>query len=255
MCRAVNEATIGAFAEGVVRSTTLMAPWPGAGQAMGLLREHPEIPFGVHLTVVCDMPDYRWGPLTRGDKVPSLIDDAGNFHGLERLPEVVVGARLDELELEFRAQIEAVLTGGLRPTHLDWHCLHNGGSADVFDLTLGLAREYGLALRVSDLPAIERLQGRGLPTLEHELLDSYALDPSVKAATYARLLRELPIGLSEWAVHPGLAGREDSRRECDDAARQGRGVRLSRQPSGGCRSERMAHASRCWDAAPHGVDA
>ena len=208
MCGAVNEATVGAFAEGVVRSTTLMAPWPGAGQAMGLLREHPEIPFGVHLTVVCDMPDYRWGPLTRGDKVPSLIDDAGNFHGLDHLPELLAGARLEELELEFRAQIEAVLTGGLRPTHLDWHCLHNGGRADVFDLTLGLAREYGLALRVSVPSAIQGLQGQGLPTLEHELLDSYALDPSVKPAAYARLLRELPVGLSEWAVHPGLDSAE-----------------------------------------------
>jgi len=38
--------------------------------------------------------------------------------------------RLDELEVEFRAQIEAVLFAGLKPTHLDWHCLHNGGRAE-----------------------------------------------------------------------------------------------------------------------------
>ena len=29
-----------------------------------------------------------------------------------------------------------------------------------------------------------------------------------KAAQYARLLRDLPVGLSEWAVHPGLGNEE-----------------------------------------------
>jgi chitin disaccharide deacetylase len=208
MCGAVNEAVVRAFAEGVVRSTTLMAPWPGAAQAMRMLREHPDLPFGVHLTAVCDMPDYRWGPLTPGEKVASLIDQAGHFHGLERLPEFLAGVKLDELEVEFRAQIEAVLASELRPTHLDWHCLHNGGSADIFEMTLGLAGEYGLALRVTDPPSVERLRGRGLPTDDHELLDSYALDPAGKPARYAQMLRELPPGLSEWAVHPGFGNAE-----------------------------------------------
>ena len=40
------------------------------------------------------------------------------------------------------------------------------------------------------------------------MLDSYALNISDKAAQYARLLRELPPGLSEWAVHPSLGDAE-----------------------------------------------
>jgi hypothetical protein len=56
MCELVNEATLRAMQEGVVRSTSLMAPWPGASEAMRMLRENPDVPFGVHLTVVCDMP-------------------------------------------------------------------------------------------------------------------------------------------------------------------------------------------------------
>jgi predicted glycoside hydrolase/deacetylase ChbG (UPF0249 family) len=208
MCGAVNEATIRAFAEGVVRSTTLMAPWPGAAQAMRLLQEHPDLPFGVHLTAVCDMVDYRWGPLTPGEEVRSLIDEAGHFLSLKRLPEFLAGVKLDELEVEFRAQVEAVLASGLRPTHLDWHCLHNGCRADIFDMTLALAREYGLALRVTDPPSVERLRGQGLPTNDHELLDSYTLDPAGKPARYAQMLRELPPGLSEWAVHPGFGNAE-----------------------------------------------
>jgi len=208
MCASVNEATLRAIREGVVRSTSLMAPWPGAAQAMRMLRENPHVPFGVHLTVVCDMPGYRWGPLAPADSVPSLVDGSGRFHGLERMPELVERAELDELEVEFRAQIEAVIAAGLRPTHLDWHCLHHGGRPDVFEMTLGLAREHGLALRVSDRPWIDELQGRGLPTADHDLLDSYDLDPAGRSARYVRLLRDLPAGLSEWAVHPGLDGAE-----------------------------------------------
>jgi hypothetical protein len=39
-------------------------------------------------------------------------------------------------------------------------------------------------------------------------LDSYLLDPVNKAARYAQMLHELPAGLSEWAVHPGLDNSE-----------------------------------------------
>jgi chitin disaccharide deacetylase len=39
-------------------------------------------------------------------------------------------------------------------------------------------------------------------------LDSYGLDPVNKSAQYARMLHELPAGLNEWAVHPGLDNME-----------------------------------------------
>ncbi len=117
-------------------------------------------------------------------------------------------AELDELDVEFRAQIEAVLAANLKPTHLDWHCLHSGGRADVFAMTLGLAKEYGLALRVASQPFIDQVQRHGLPTVDHDLLDSFGVDIEDKAARYAELLRALPLGLTEWAVHPSLGSAE-----------------------------------------------
>jgi predicted glycoside hydrolase/deacetylase ChbG (UPF0249 family) len=54
------------------------------------------------------------------------------------MPEFLAQVRLVQLEIEFRAQIEAVLTAGLTPTHLDWHSLRIGGRADNFDLMLRL---------------------------------------------------------------------------------------------------------------------
>lgn len=208
MCHAINEAILRTLKEGVVSSTTLMAPCPWAPHAMQLLRENPDIPFGVHLTVICDFSTYRWGSLASRCDVPSLIDDAGYFYPGERSPELLARARVDELELEFRTQIEAVLAARLTPTHLDWHCLADGGRADIFEMSLGLAREYGLALRIHDRSLAKRCQSEGLPTNDYDVLDSYRLDTVDKSARYEQLVRALPAGLSEWAVHPGLGNAE-----------------------------------------------
>src|SRR5437763_594711 len=106
MCHATNTAILRSLTEGVVCSTTLMVPCPWALHAMRLLAENPAIPFGVHLTVIGDGIDYRWKPLTCRDKVPSLVDETGHFYNSERIPEFLAQVTLDELEIEFRAQID-----------------------------------------------------------------------------------------------------------------------------------------------------
>ncbi len=212
MYDAINAAVVDSIEKGIASSCSLMAPCPSAPHAMHLLRQRPEIPFGIHLTLVCDTDHYRWGPLAAKEKVPSLLDDAGELF----MPtpagrcELLARARLDEVELEFRAQISAVADAGLTPTHLDFHCLADGGRDDILDLTAALATEYGLAVRVWLEPGRQKMRRRGLPVTDNEFLDSYFLDTDDKPAQYARLLRDLPTGLSEWAVHPSI-GSEESR--------------------------------------------
>lgn len=208
MCHAVNEAVFRAFGNGLLCSATLMVPCPWALHAMHFLANHPEIPFGIHLTVISDWVDYRWGPVTSGEKVRSLIDPAGYFYNFEQMPEFLAQVKLDELEMEFRAQIETTLAAGLAPTHLDWHALRLGDRVDIPGLMLKLAKEYGLALRVAGRGWIEKVQTQGLLTNDHDFLDSYLLGPLDKSARYRQMLRELPVGLSEWALHPGLDSAE-----------------------------------------------
>jgi predicted glycoside hydrolase/deacetylase ChbG (UPF0249 family) len=204
MCQAVNAAIMGALQAGIVRSTTLMTPCPWARHAMRFLAEHPEVPFGVHLTVIAEWPNYRWGPVAPRGMVPSLINRQGDFYNFDQMPAFLAQVDLTQLEMEFRAQIETVLVAGLRPTHLDWHCLRLEGWDAVYDVMLALAREYGLALRVVVPAHIEKVRGLGLPANDSGFLDSYGVDPATKASHYTQLLRDLPAGLSEWAVHPGL---------------------------------------------------
>ncbi|MBP6786118.1 MAG: polysaccharide deacetylase family protein [Candidatus Promineofilum sp.] len=204
MCHAVNQAIMGALDEGVVRSATVMTPCPWAWHAMRFLAARPEIPFGVHLTAIADWAEYPWGPLTPVSQVPTLVNEHGHFYNFDQMPAFLAGVDMDELATEFRAQIDAVLAFGLRPAHLDWHCLRLDGWDAVYDVMLSLAQEYGLALRAAYRSQMAKVQSLGLPANDRNFLDSYHVDPVTKAAEYAELLRRLPAGLSEWAVHPGL---------------------------------------------------
>ena len=204
MARGINLAIIDSIERGIASSCSLMAPCPGASHAMRLLRHRPGIPFGVHLTLLCDTAVRPWGPLTAPSRVPSLLDEEGALFTPGGASELLARARLDEVELEFRAQIEAVAAAGLSPTHLDFHCLADGGRADIFDLTVALAGECGLAMRVWLDPGRRRLRRWGLPVTDQPFLDSFSLEIDGKADRYAALLHDLPAGLSEWAVHPGL---------------------------------------------------
>lgn len=208
MCHSINEAIIGTLSGPLVRSTSLMVVCPWALHAMRFLKGHPEIPFGIHLTVISDPRDYRWGPITCREKVPTLVDPSGYFYDFDSMPVLLAQAKPDELELEFRAQIETVLSAGLKPTHLDWHALRFGDRRDILDLMIRLAMEYGLALRAIGRDVIVKLQNQGYPTIDYDFLDSYSLDPGSKSTLYVSLLHELPVGLNEWAVHPGLDNAE-----------------------------------------------
>jgi chitin disaccharide deacetylase len=208
MCHSVNEAIVRALKEGVVTSTSIMVPCPWALHALTWLQEAPTTPFGIHLTVISEQPLYRWGPLLDRKEVPSLLDDSGYFYSESRMDEFLNQVNLGELEREFRAQIERVLRADLHPTHLDSHCGVHFRREPIFGMTLNLAREYGVALRVYGQPFIDQLQQQGYPTNDHPLMDSYDLDTVAKSARYTEMLRRLPVGLNEWAVHPGLESAE-----------------------------------------------
>lgn len=208
MCHSNNDAISRTLLDGIVSSASLMATCPWAPHAIHFLQAHPEIPFGVNLTVICEFGNYRWGPMACRERVPSLVDESGHFFSYGRRDDLLARARLEDLETEFGAQIGAVLGAGLQPTHLDWHCLADGGREDVFDLTFRLAREHGLALRVHERVHAANCLRDGLPANDFDLIDSFGIPPREKPARYEQLLRNLPPGLTEWAVHPSLGNDE-----------------------------------------------
>lgn len=142
MCHAINDGTVRAMREGIVRSTNLMAPCPWFQEAAQLSRQH-ELPTGVHLTVTCEWDLYRWRPLTNARGL--CAEDGGMPRSHERL---ALTATTDELRAEFVAQIEAVERAGLRITHLDTHMLPPGAGAPHALRVQALARELAERLAV-----------------------------------------------------------------------------------------------------------
>ncbi|TWD81280.1 hypothetical protein FB561_2391 [Kribbella amoyensis] len=201
-----NPAVVDAFDNGLVASCSVMTPSPGAPDALRILADRPDVAFGIHLTLVADFPDQRWNPLTDGR---SLLDAGGQLFTPDDKQQLLAQATIDDVEAEFRAQIELVLAAGLRPTHVDWHCLADGGRPALFDLTVELADEYGLAVRAWLPDSRRKLAGRGRPTVDHDFLDSFAVPLDDKPQHLARRLRELEPGLTEWAVHPAFDHPDD----------------------------------------------
>lgn len=208
MCHTSVESGVRCIDEGVAGSCTVMVPCPWGSYALDVLKKNPDIQFGVHLTAIADHPFYRWGPLLAKESLPSLRDDTGLFWRLDRIQEFLEQVDLAELELEFRAQIETVLGQGLRPTHLDSHCHVHTRRESIFDMVVSLSKEYGLALRGSRKNLIAKVLADGYPVPDHPVLDSYDINTENKPERYFEMLRELPEGLSEWAIHPAEATAE-----------------------------------------------
>jgi predicted glycoside hydrolase/deacetylase ChbG (UPF0249 family) len=202
---AINAAVVESIENGIASSCSLIVPCPAAANAMRLLRERPHIPFGIHLALIRDVPEYRWGPTADKADVRSLLDPETNELYIDTPAQraALLGeAKLSDVERELRAQINAVVDAGLEPTHLDWHCLADGGRADIFDLAMALGNEYGLASRVWLDEGRRTAREQGKPVIDHPFVDSYSITLDHKAAAYERMLRNLPPGLNEWAVHP-----------------------------------------------------
>jgi predicted glycoside hydrolase/deacetylase ChbG (UPF0249 family) len=208
MCHSINVATVEAMRNGIVTTTSLMACCPWAWEAMELLRGNPSLTFGVHLTLVNEMPWYRWGPVASKETVPSLVNPNGFFYSDPEIPQLYAQADLAEVEIEFRAQIERVLGFGLKPTHLDWHCVLDGGRPDILELTLRLCAEFGLAMRVNGTELRDRLVAAGKPANDSPVVDSYSLPVEGKSEIWAQMMRELPAGLNQWAAHVSTGDAE-----------------------------------------------
>jgi predicted glycoside hydrolase/deacetylase ChbG (UPF0249 family) len=182
---------------------------------MEMLRDDPLLPFGVHLTLVNEMPGYRWGPVASRDTVPSLVNSSGFFFSNTEIPKLYAQAALDEVEREFRAQIDRVLGFGLMPTHLDWHCVIDGGRPDILELTLRLCDEHDLAMRVGVPEVRERLVAAGKPANDTPIIDGYNLPVDEKNAIWAQKLRALQPGFHQWAAHVSTGDTEAQAMEPD----------------------------------------
>jgi predicted glycoside hydrolase/deacetylase ChbG (UPF0249 family) len=145
MCHGVNEAVRKLLATGLPFSTSVMFACPWYREAVEILKDHPEIGVGVHLTLNSEWEHYKWGPVLGAARVPSLVDQAGHFFASES-EVAAAGVDPEEVRLELEAQIERALATGLRIDYIDFHMLTAVSTPELQAIVEQLAAKHRLGI-------------------------------------------------------------------------------------------------------------
>jgi hypothetical protein len=180
------------FKEGVLTCASLLVVAPWFEAAADLIRRNPDWCIGVHLCLIGEWQGYRWRPVLPWGKVPSLVD-ADGF--LFRAPDELWSnkPKPEEIEAEFRAQIDLALKKGVKLQYVD---LHYDANDDVKRITRKLSKEYGLPIS---------------GTLgEKYAISVYKTPVDQKLEAALKLIDRLTPGLWLWVAHPGIESPEQN---------------------------------------------
>jgi hypothetical protein len=79
-------------------SVQFACPW--YQEAVEILKKNPQISVGVHLTLTSEWKNYRWGPVTGREAVPSLVDGVGILPRNSTGAFAKSGYKIEEVEKE-----------------------------------------------------------------------------------------------------------------------------------------------------------
>ena len=204
MAHSINDASLKAFASGLVNSGSIMVPCPWLTEIASYARSNPNADLGLHLTLTSEWKNYRWGSIASKDRVASLLGEDGTFY----LTESDAASRINvsEAEIEIRAQIERARKLGIQPTHLDSHMGTLYQSKELFDLLLRAGRQNKLPIRMSKefFSAMPFLPGLLQPTdlaIDHIVTIGSDVPKEDWVKFYSEALHNLQPGVTEFVIH------------------------------------------------------
>jgi predicted glycoside hydrolase/deacetylase ChbG (UPF0249 family) len=145
MSHSVNVALQRLIETGMPVSVSVIFPGPWYQETVEILKRHPAVSVGIHLTLNSEWKNYRWGPVLGRSAVPTLVDAEGYFFSSA---EALYRNRPDprEVETELRAQIQRALRSGLKIDYVDYHMGTAVRYPEFREVTERLAREFGLGM-------------------------------------------------------------------------------------------------------------
>jgi len=211
MTHSVNAATIKALESGAVNSASIMVSCPWFPEIADYAKAHPEVDFGLHLTLTSERVYYRWGPVAPRDRVVSLVDENGYFwHDWTAATHI----EPKDAELELRAQIERAYAMGIRPTHVDSHQyrLYENGK-ELFAVLLTVAHEMKLPFFVvrdwfAEHPYLESGLSADDIVIDHTVTIDPGVRPEKWAEFYRTAIKNLQPGVTEFVIHVAFADAE-----------------------------------------------
>jgi len=224
LIQGVNEGIVKAHQEGILTSATLMANMPGFDQAVEMAGANPELGVGVHLNIL------RGQPLSPAHKVGSLLSRKLLFiPSVSKLLHRMVLKRIsyDEVEREFRAQVERVQRAGIDPSHIDSE-KHIHLIRPLFRIVMKLAKEYKInKVRIIQEYCVSSRPGQmfksmfislSSTSMKKKMIQEGVRSPArfygvcdsgrITAAKLQQALERTKEGVTEIMVHPGFITQE-----------------------------------------------
>ena len=196
-----NEALIKCYQEGFETSIEVLVASPWFPEAVKLLKQNPGIDVGIHLDLTSEWANIKWRPLS---DCKSLKDSDGYFFPMvfpnKNYPGKAIVEnkwKIEDVEKEFRAQIELALKYLPQISHLSAHMGCTNISPEVRALTNRLAREYKIPVD---------------PEWDHKGnigYDGPSKTPEEKIQSFINMLNKLEPGKTYIFVdHPGICNDE-----------------------------------------------
>jgi len=157
----INRAIFEALEKGWVTSASILVPCPWFPEVARWAKAYPEADLGIHLALNSEWTEYRWGPVSTKNQVPSLLDSQG-YMPLEE-GEVVQHAKMSEVERELRAQVDRAREFGIQLTHLDTHMGTLARSPELFGEYLKVGHAYNLPVLLERTPTEPVPPGISIP--------------------------------------------------------------------------------------------
>ena len=145
MSHSVNMALQRLMDSGLPVSVSVMFACPWYQETVEILKRHPGVAVGIHLTLNSEWKSYRWGPVSGREAVPTLVDVEGYFFpSADALYQNHPDVR--EVEQELRAQIQRALRSGVKIDYVDYHMDTVTRYPEFREVAERLAREYTLGM-------------------------------------------------------------------------------------------------------------
>jgi len=197
-----------AYLKGAINSASIMVTCPWFPEIAAFAKQHPEMDWGIHLSLTSEWKNYKWKGIAPSSETQSLLDKNGYLY--ESNTGFAANAKVDEAEKEIRAQIEKAKAYGIKITHIDNHMGSILASPALMKMYQRIGTEYALPALVP-VNYIRMLAPKLVPAIDtsgvivDNFIMAYAMTPANKWKNfYNYSLQNLKPGLNELIFHLGF---------------------------------------------------